>query len=204
MHATKQFKDEGAQHIHALHETLYRYGNMPQNTLPAWFTSNHDENTWNGTEYEKYGEMAAPLAVFSCTWSGIPLMYSGQELPNHKRLPFFDKDCISWERHPLLHDFYASLLNLRKSHTSFSDPSARPVQLRNSIDHHVLSFKRKSGDAVLMVFINLSPYDLHHIEVDLGGDQGKYKELFSGEEKNMESRYMYVDMRRWTYQVWTT
>jgi glycosidase len=49
--------------------------------MRAWFTSNHDENSWNGTEYEKYGEMAKPLAVFSATWDGVPLMYSGQELP---------------------------------------------------------------------------------------------------------------------------
>ncbi|MFM8588381.1 MAG: alpha-amylase family glycosyl hydrolase [Bacteroidota bacterium] len=202
MHATNQFKDDGAQHIHSLHETLYRYGNMPQNTLPAWFTSNHDENSWNGTEYEKYGEMAAPLAVFSSTWSGIPLLYSGQELPNHKRLPFFDKDFIAWESHPSLHDFYSSLFHLRKNHASFRDPSANPVLLRNSIEHHVISFKRKSGYTVLFVLINFSPYDLQHIEVDLGDDMGEYYEIFNGEIKNLEGRYMYVDMKQWTYQVW--
>ena len=37
-----------------------------------------------------------PLAVFSCTWNGIPLIYSGQELPNLKRLKFFEKDAIDW------------------------------------------------------------------------------------------------------------
>jgi hypothetical protein len=74
--------------------------------------------------------------------------------------------------------------------------------LRNSIDHHVLSFKRKSGDAVLFVLINFSPYDLQHIEVDLGDDMGEYYEIFNGEIKNLEGRYMYVDMKQWTYQVW--
>lgn len=202
MHATKHFKDEGAQHIHLLRDTLNAYGSMPQNALPAWFTSNHDENSWNGTEYEKYGEMTAPLAVFSGTWSGMPLIYSGQELPNHKRLPFFDKDFIAWDNHPALHDFYTSLLGLRKTHACFIDPSARPVLLRNSIDHHVLSFKRKTGCDVMFVLINFSPYDLHDLEVDLGDDQGEYREIFRGEEKNLESRYLYVDMKRWTYQVW--
>ena len=64
--------------------------------MRTWFTSNHDENSWNGTEYEKYGDMAKALAVFSCTWNGIPLIYSGQELPNLKRLKFFEKDAIDW------------------------------------------------------------------------------------------------------------
>ena len=68
--------------------------------MGAWFTSNHDENSWNGTEYEKYGEMALPLAVFSATWEGVPLVYSGQEIPNHQRLVFFDKNELDWSQPP--------------------------------------------------------------------------------------------------------
>ncbi|MBL0200878.1 MAG: hypothetical protein IPP81_12270 [Chitinophagaceae bacterium] len=60
-----------------------------------YFTNNHDENTWNGTEYEKYGDMLPCLAVFSFTWNGMPLIYSGQEIPN-KGLTFFEKDSIEW------------------------------------------------------------------------------------------------------------
>ena len=80
----------------------------------AYFTSNHDENSWNGTEYEKYGAAAINLAVFSCLWNGLPLLYSGQELPNLKRLKFFDKDPIEWNGKYELHDFYRTLLQLRK------------------------------------------------------------------------------------------
>ena len=64
--------------------------------MRAWFTTNHDENSWNGTEYEKYGDMAKALAVFSATWNGFRLLYSGQELPNMKRIKFFEKDAIAW------------------------------------------------------------------------------------------------------------
>ncbi|MEJ7671206.1 MAG: alpha-amylase family glycosyl hydrolase [Chitinophagaceae bacterium] len=80
-----------------------------------YFTSNHDENSWNGTEYEKYGDAAKAFAVFSCTWNGIPMIYSGQELPNNKRLQFFDKDQIEWRQECELHDFYKTLLHLRKT-----------------------------------------------------------------------------------------
>ncbi len=90
--------------LHLLHQYLHTPG------MKAWFTSNHDENSWNGTEYEKYGYLAKALAVFSCTWPGIPLIYSGQELPNNKRLAFFDKDEIEWSEDVLLHQFYKTLL----------------------------------------------------------------------------------------------
>ena len=67
--------------------------------MRAWFTTNHDENSWNGTEYEKYGNMAKALAVFSATWNGVPLIYTGQEIPNMKRLEFFEKDHYCLDRY---------------------------------------------------------------------------------------------------------
>ena len=204
MHITKKFKDEGARHIHLLRDVLIQYGDMPQYTLPAWFTSNHDENSWNGTEYDKYGEMAAALAVFSSTWTGISLIYSGQELPNPKRLSFFDKDTIEWESNPQLHDFYKCLLNLRKQHPCFCNEQlpAKAMMIRNSIDHHILSYKRKSGDAVLLVLINLSQYDLQHIEVEIGEEAGCFEELFTKEEKIVDGRYLYTNLNGWSFQIW--
>jgi hypothetical protein len=87
--------------------------NFRQSPVSYFFTANHDENSWNGTEYEKYGNAAKAFAVFSFVWSGVPLIYSGQELPNKKRLKFFDKDIIEWKAKPELHEFYKALLQLR-------------------------------------------------------------------------------------------
>src|SRR5690606_19765874 len=90
---------------------------FPEGAMRLFFTTNHDENSWNGTEIEKYGEAHRALAVFSATWNGLPLIYSGQELPNTKRLKFFDKDPIEWTEHPAYHDFYKKLLQFRKLYT---------------------------------------------------------------------------------------
>ncbi len=57
---------------------------------------------------------AEAMAVFSCTWPGIPLIYSGQEKPNTKRLAFFEKDFIDWEGEVKLHEFYKTVLSFRK------------------------------------------------------------------------------------------
>ncbi len=78
---------------------LQNYSRYPIGSEKLFFISNHDENTYWGTEYEKYGVAAKVMAVFTCTWPGIPLFYSGQEKPNKKRLAFFEKDFIDWGRH---------------------------------------------------------------------------------------------------------
>ncbi|MEY4661066.1 MAG: hypothetical protein RLZZ42_1018, partial [Bacteroidota bacterium] len=69
MNTATQVAKSGAVHIHELREVLRQYGQSSINDFyPSWFTSNHDENSWNGTEWEKYGEMALPLALFSSTF----------------------------------------------------------------------------------------------------------------------------------------
>jgi glycosidase len=60
------------------------------------FTSNHDENSWNGTAFERMGDAVECMAVFSATVPGMPLIYSGQEDELNKRLKFFEKDVIEW------------------------------------------------------------------------------------------------------------
>jgi alpha-amylase len=115
---------------------LDQYESVPG--IKAWFTSNHDENSWNGTEYEKYGEMALPLAVFSCTWKGLPLLYSGQELPNLKRLLFFDKDVIEWNDELKLHHFYKLLLELHSTHPALNSRSS-VKQLSISNDYRIIA-----------------------------------------------------------------
>lgn len=205
MNAAKQTKEEGAQQIHHMKYVLSLYLNeLPQTACPAWFTSNHDENSWNGTEFEKYGEMAMPLAVFSSTWKGVPLMYSGQELPNLKRLAFFDKDVIEWKEQPELHDFYASLYKLRKSNKAFKSLEANDNChfLANSVDHHVLSFMRKNEEASVIAVFNFSPYHLPEVEVAIHHENGNYVEYFTAAEKQISTGHLYLDMPAWSYQIW--
>lgn len=205
MNAAKQFKDEGARQIHHLRFVLGQYADvLPASACPAWFTSNHDENSWNGTEYEKYGEMAIPLAVFSSTYKGIALMYSGQEIPNPKRLKFFDHDPLNWSNAPRLHGFYHSLYRLRATHAAFtsaSDPQ-QCIQLRNGVDHHVLSFKRQYDDSTAIVLINFSCYPLHNIEVDTAGSKGVFVEHFTALAQSFEGPNQYFHLQPWGYQIW--
>jgi glycosidase len=152
MHRAEQFYKGQASFSDLLH-VLEQYRQAPG--LPAWFTTNHDENSWNGTEYEKYGEMARALAVFSCTWPGIPLLYSGQELPNHKRLQFFEKDPIEWRPECELHSFYRTLFGLKKNHPALA--SDAPVDILSADENQgVLVFRRRAGEKEVLVSLNFS------------------------------------------------
>jgi glycosidase len=63
------------------------------------FTTNHDENSWNGTEDERLGPAADAFSVLCWTLPGLPLIYNGQEAGLERRLSFFAKDSIVWREH---------------------------------------------------------------------------------------------------------
>lgn len=163
MHLTEEYY-KGMRRIPLLDQALAAYQQKaPYGHMRSFFTTNHDENSWNGTEYEKYGGMALPLAVFSCLWNGVPLLYSGQELPNQKRLAFFDKDEIEWgTKEPQLHNFFRRLLHLRKTHPVFrcGDRTVLTWRIANNYNDQVFSFIRRQGNREVVVALNFSDQPL--------------------------------------------
>lgn len=94
---------------------------VPSDALRLMFTSNHDENSWAGTEFERMGDAAGAMAVLTFTLpSGQPLIYTGQEMGWNKRFEFFEKDPIpAWEENSYT-DFYKELVNLRHVHPALA------------------------------------------------------------------------------------
>ena len=199
MHTTQEFYQKH-QHIVELDKALNGYQHkQPFQHIRSFFTSNHDENSWNGSEYEKYGEMAIPLAVFSCTWNGIPLIYSGQELPNKKRLQFFDKDEIEWTDKPALHNFYKKLLLLRKQHPALLNGHRDVITWRIATDHpnQLFCFVRKNKEQEIIVVLNFSPkkinFHLHDLRV-----RGEFTNVFTGNTKNAADNF---SIEPWGYKI---
>ena len=194
MHKTREFYQNNLT-VASLDSVLERYASVPGSK--AWFTTNHDENSWNGTEYEKYGDAAKALAVFSCTYKGVPLLYTGQELPNNKRLEFFEKDPIAWTDNFALAPFYKTLLNLHSTHPALH-VDAEVKRLGTSADAHVLAYLRRSGEREVLVLLNLSKNDL---SVTLPDDvSGSFKEVFSSSTKNVGNDKN-IQMKGWEYLV---
>ncbi len=202
MHKSEEFCKRNIR-LNDLFHVLKEYDiSFPKNALRTYFTSNHDENSWNGTEYEKYGNAFKAFAVLCCTWNGIPMIYSGQELPNKKRLQFFDKDVIDWTDKCELHNFYKTLLDLRKNHPALKagDINVTTHKIATNDDEKKFSFIRKNNSDEVLVILNLSADE---VIVELFDDilKGKFKNVF---DKNIIdfSQKQNFKMQPWDYLVY--
>ncbi|PJJ48072.1 alpha-amylase family glycosyl hydrolase [Hymenobacter chitinivorans] len=143
------------------------------------FTSSHDINSWDGSEYERLGPNVQPMAVLAALLPGMPMVYSGQEAGLKKRLAFFDKDLINWANYPL-ENFYTKLLTLKKHHPALLNGDAcsqfQPLPTPDSTD--VYAFVRRKNGAAVLVAVNVAskPRQLS-LPQPL---EGNSRELFSG------------------------
>lgn len=202
MHRTKDFYQK-KEPLDSLLSLLQQYSTIGDGSMRAWFTTNHDENSWNGTEYEKYGDMARALAVFSCTWNGVPLMYSGQELPmKDKRLKFFDKDPIPWTGKNELHDFYKTLLTLKANNPALrgGDAAVTTNILENTAKDKIFAYLRKKGDDEVLVLLNLSnqPARFEITDTNLSGN---FKSAFSQTPNDFTTQKAF-EMQAYEYLVY--
>jgi len=128
----------------------------PANALRLYFTSNHDENSWNKADYATMpGEVHAPFAVLTQTIKrSVPLIYSGQEEPFLDSLSFFYKDTISFGKYQRA-AFYKTLLNLRKNNPALSGNAAFK-KLETSNNTSIYAFEREKNGKKVLVVLNLS------------------------------------------------
>ncbi len=162
-------------------EQLDIYKTEGSNAHKLFFTSNHDENSWNGTEYEKYGVTAKAWAVFAATWGGLPLVYSGQEIPNHKRLLFFDKDELGWPAPPVqpsLHTFYKALFTLRANNDAVV--FGQTQMLQTPYPNSIIGFIKKHQNNIVLVLLNISEQGRMAFEISHPLLLGSFEQIFSG------------------------
>ena len=128
----------------------------PANTIEMYFTSNHDENSWNKADFGVFpGQEHAPFAVFTQTMArSVPLIYSGQEEPVLRALSFFEKDPIHFE-HYARAAFYKTLLSLRERDIALSADAAFKKIAAGDKDA-VYSFVREKAGKKVLVILNFS------------------------------------------------
>ena len=112
-----------------------------------YFTSNHDENSWNGTEFERMGANHLPAFVLSATaQNSMPLLYTGQEVSLKKRLRFFEKDTVDWSG-PSLASFYRAMFDLKHPQPALANGAWGGAQTALETDggDRVYAFTRTRG-----------------------------------------------------------
>lgn len=129
---------------------------FPPGAYRMRFTTNHDENSWAGSDKELYGPAFKAMAVLAATLPGMPLIYGGQESGLDKRIEFFEKDPIQWKSYQYA-PFYAGLLKLKHENPAlWNGQYGAAAQVLDTGNDKVFAFRRaKDGDAVT-VTVNLS------------------------------------------------
>jgi glycosidase len=173
---------------------------FPPKAYRMIFTSNHDENSWNGTEFERMGDGAQAFAVLSATLPGMPLIYSGQEAAFDRRLEFFEKDQIDWGDYSF-EEFYTSLLKLKHENEALwnGEFGGKMIVLETGAPEDVLAFVRQKNDNKVLVLTNLSP-EVNSINIESGLIEGNYKDLFTGKASQIDSS-LSITLDPWEYRV---
>lgn len=174
----------------------------PKKSYRMYFTSNHDENSWNGTVKERMGDASEVMAVLAYTVPGMGLIYSGQEAGLDKRLRFFEKDTINWDR-MVNADFYKTLNNLKKENKALWNGEAGGTMLRlgDGSNQFVYAFIREKDDNKVIVILNLSDKP-QSFSFDDENISGNFKNVFDGEEFVMDKETT-IDLQPWNYIVVT-
>lgn len=127
----------------------------PAHAYRMRFTSNHDFNSWHGTDAELYGDAHQALAVLTFTLPGMPLIYNGQEARLDKRLAFFERDPIAWKGYELT-AFYQQLTALKHRRTALAAGQYGGSVRLLEAPADVVAFERRLGNDVVRVAVNLS------------------------------------------------
>jgi glycosidase len=194
---------KGEEEVTVLTDYLKREKkNYPDNAYRMNFTSNHDENSWNGTVYERMGEGAKTFTVFTYTFPGMPLIYSGQEACLDKRLEFFKKDPINWNKDCEMGEFYTRLNELKKDNEPLWNGIYGGTTTHISTDkpQDVFAFIREQDDKRAVVVLNFSDKKL---SVQLKGDAytGTYQSVFSQSKPTFKANHT-LDLQPWDYKVY--
>jgi alpha-amylase len=173
---------------------------FPKNALLMYFTSNHDENSWNKADYGTMpGDSHAPFAVLTQTIGrSVPLIYSGQEEPFLDSISFFYKDTITFGKYARA-GFYNTLLNLRKNNPALA-ANAAFKKLKSSNDAAVYAYERTSGKNKVLVILNLSGKEQ---KASLPGIsiEGMPENIFTGKLEELKKDGEF-NLKPWDYLVY--
>lgn len=166
---------------------------FPAHAYRLYFTSNHDENSWNGTDEELFGDNFENFAVMAATIDGMPLVYSGQETGLDKRLEFFKKDTINWDGYEY-EDFYRTLFELKDRNEALwnGQYGGEFVAVPTESGGQTYAYKRVKGDQEVFVILNFEDSE-QNISFPNLDDSVDYSDVFSGEDITVDSEGVTLD-----------
>lgn len=159
--------------------------------------TNHDLNSWEGTEFERYGDGVRTFAVLTYTLPGMPLIYTGQEVGFNHAFEFFEKDQSPvWTANDHT-AFYTKLNELKHSFTALNAGNGAPMVRYQTENPHAYVFSRSDKNGSVYVFLNFSN---KNVKLEYTGKTPKAKnakDFFNG------STEMPTELAPWEFRVFT-
>lgn len=186
LHLTNKLAKGEAQ-VSQVHDYIHAQdSSYPPKAYRMSFVTNHDENSWAGTVFERYGQQVKLFTVMAYTLQGQPLVYSGQEAGLNKRLSFFGKDSIDWSSLPY-EEFISKLLKLRHEEEAlWSGKADNHAQFQSDPSSKLLVYKRVSGTSEVWVAIN---FDTVSHDFTLPGSE-HFEEILDAEPRGNGTQHL--------------
>lgn len=195
----------GERRVWDLRNKLYaNRENYPASAMRMMFTSNHDENSWSGSEFHRFGAAREIMTALTFVWEGaMPLIYTGQEVGYDHSFAFFDRDHIPAEQYQPCKDteLYRKLIALKHSEAVLQagERGGRMIEIENNAKDCMMTFVREVGDSRVVAIMNLSPYTIH-ADFNNGIYAGEYTNALTGEEVLLPL-HLEQDIEPWGYTL---
>ena len=196
---------KGERRVWDLRNTMYadreRY---PNTAMKMMFTSNHDENSWSGSEFDRFGAAREAMTALTFVWeAAMPLIYTGQEVGYDHSFEFFERDYIPTEKYRANEDteLYRKLIALKHSQPALQagERGGRTIEIENNAKDCLITFVRESGDSRVVAIMNLSPYTIH-ADYNNGIYAGEYTNAIT-DEKVLLPVHLEQDIEPWGYTI---
>lgn len=172
----------------------------PSGSIHMNMITNHDLNSWEGTEFDRFGPATGTFAVLSYTLPGVPMMYTGQEVGFNHAFEFFEKDSIQPDYTGNEFTTFYETLNALKHNNRALDASV-PADFYQATNPDILCFIRETAtgngdDNKVMVIANLSNETVPLQLKARGLDVNDLTDAFSGQKAELPA-----ELKPWQYLV---
>ncbi len=191
--------------VTALRDYLYAdLGRYPEEAMRMTFTSNHDENSWSGSEFARFGAAREVMTLFTFVVPrGLPLIYTGQPVGYDHSFSFFDRDPLPDTAPNAATEFYRRLIALHHDNPALAAGGAggRLNEIRNNAEDCLMILVREREGNCVIAVMNLSPYTIR-AEYNTGIYAGRCTDALTGGVYDLPPRVEEV-MAPWSYRVLT-
>lgn len=172
----------------------------PEGAYRMYFITNHDENSWNGTEFERLDDAVETFYALTVLVPGMPLIYTGQESAMNKRFQFFERDPIDWQDYKMS-NFYSTLLHLKSTNSALFNgkDGGSWKRIKTDNDDKAFIIIRTNGTNTVLGIFNLSNEEINFNIVDEIAESN-LTNLFTNEQ-SVIGKDKSMTMPAWSYQL---